>query len=67
MLAYKNESAESVVYTNQDERLEKGLARLKKYQPQSTLAMLSNEDREFVLSSDAPEVSGSKTKFKLFP
>ncbi len=52
---------------NKDTDKEKRLARLKKYQPKSTLSMLSDKNREFVLSSEAPEVSGSRDKFLLFP
>ncbi|HAO21035.1 MAG: hypothetical protein BWK80_22810 [Desulfobacteraceae bacterium IS3] len=41
--------------------------RLKKQKKVSALARLSPEDREFILSSDVPEASGSRNKFLVYP
>ncbi len=43
--------------------LAESLLRLKKHKKVSALSKLSPEDREFILSSDVPEVSGSRNKF----
>lgn len=47
--------------------LAESLLRLRKHKKVSALMRLSPESREFILSSDVPEASGSRNKFLLYP
>ena len=52
---------------NAEPYLEKSLLRLKNYKTVSALMRLSPENREFILSSDITEASGSRNRFLLYP
>jgi len=41
--------------------------KLKQHKKVSALMRLSPESREFILSSDVPEASGSRNKFLVYP